>query len=105
MNLHQKNPVGQPRVMSLNDRAVFHHHPGETQRYEQADERWYRQVKETKCDGNGKSWHANSTGDGGESQPGEPPEERGVSGHGPAVGQHEGWVLSTRAKTSVFVSV
>jgi len=53
VNLHQKNPVGQPRVTSLNDRAVFHHHPGEMQRYEQADERWYRQVKETKRDGTG----------------------------------------------------
>ena len=53
MNLHQKNPVGQPRVTPLNDRAVFHHHPGEMQIYEQADERWYRQVKETKCDGMG----------------------------------------------------
>ena len=53
MNLHQKNPVGQPRVTSLNDRAAFHHHPGEMQRYEQTDERWYRQVKETKRDGTG----------------------------------------------------
>ena len=39
--------------MPLHDRAVFHHHPGDVQSYEQADERWYRSMKETKCDGTG----------------------------------------------------
>ena len=53
VNLHQKNPVGQPRVVTLNDRAAPHYHSSEVQRNEQADERWYRQAKETKRDGTG----------------------------------------------------
>lgn len=39
--------------MPLNDRAAFYHHSGEIQINEQTNERWYRQVKETKCDGTG----------------------------------------------------
>ncbi len=53
VHLHQRKPVGQPRVASLNDRAVSSYHSGDMQRYEEADGRWYRQVKETRRDGMG----------------------------------------------------
>ena len=53
VNLHQKNPAGQPRVASLNDRADPRYQPSKDQRDERAVERWYCQVKETKRDGTG----------------------------------------------------
>jgi RNA-directed DNA polymerase len=53
VNLHQKNPVGQPWVKTLNDRAAYSHRSGKTQRNEETIERWYCQAKETKRDGTG----------------------------------------------------
>ena len=53
MNLHQRKPVGQPRVASLNDRSASCYHPGGVRRDEETGEWWYRQVKETKRDGTG----------------------------------------------------
>ena len=53
MNIHQKKPVGQPRVASLNDRVDPRYQPSMDQRDEQTVERWYCQVKETKRDGTG----------------------------------------------------
>jgi RNA-directed DNA polymerase len=53
VNLHQKNPVGQPRVGSRNDRGTSSDHSCEVYSHEQTGERWYRQVKETKRDGTG----------------------------------------------------